>query len=81
VFDLSSSVSHKFITPSSPKKLSVLSEMNEKIATIKLHLRLSVVRDVFNLSASDNLVTPSLPILFSEFSENELKQQDTTKIE
>jgi hypothetical protein len=32
------------------------------------------VRDEFDLSASANLVSPSLPILFAVFSENEMKQ-------
>jgi hypothetical protein len=36
--------------------------------------RLSVVRDVFDFSASDNSIVPSLLILLSELSENEMKQ-------
>jgi hypothetical protein len=38
-----------------------------------LHLRLSEV-SVFVLSASDNLIAPSLPILLSVVGENEMKQ-------
>jgi hypothetical protein len=33
------------------------------------------VRDEFDLSASDNLITPSLPMALSVLSENEMKQQ------
>jgi hypothetical protein len=33
------------------------------------------VRDVFDLSASDNLVTPLVPILLSVSIENEMKQK------
>jgi hypothetical protein len=33
------------------------------------------VRDVFDLSASDNLIAPSSPILLPVLSENEMKQQ------
>jgi hypothetical protein len=35
----------------------------------------SEVRVEFDLSASDSLITPSLPILLSVSSENEMKQQ------
>jgi hypothetical protein len=35
---------------------------------------LSEVRDVFDLSASDNWIAPSLPILFTVLSEHEMKQ-------
>jgi hypothetical protein len=31
------------------------------------------VRDVFDLSASDNSITPSVPMAFAEISENENK--------
>jgi hypothetical protein len=37
--------------------------------------RWSVARDVFDLSASDNFIAPSSPMLFSVLSENEMKQQ------
>jgi hypothetical protein len=37
--------------------------------------RLSKVRDVFDLSASDNLIPPSLPISLPVLCENEMKQQ------
>jgi hypothetical protein len=37
--------------------------------------RLSAVRDVFDSSAADNLITPSSPILLSVYSENEMEQQ------
>jgi hypothetical protein len=33
------------------------------------------VRDVFDLSASNNLIAPSLPILLTVWSENKMKQQ------
>jgi hypothetical protein len=33
------------------------------------------VRDVFDLSASDNVTAPSVPILLPELNENEMKQQ------
>jgi hypothetical protein len=32
------------------------------------------VREVFDLSASDNLTAPSLPILLAVLSENEMKE-------
>jgi hypothetical protein len=38
-----------------------------------LPLRSSEARDEFDLSASDNLIAPSLPILFSVLSENDMK--------
>jgi hypothetical protein len=38
-------------------------------------LRESEVREVFDLSASDNLAAPSKPILLSVLSEKEMKQQ------
>jgi hypothetical protein len=38
-------------------------------------LRQSVVRDEFNLSASDKLIAPLLPIVFSVSRENEMKQR------
>jgi hypothetical protein len=34
--------------------------------------RQSSVIDEFDLSASDNLITPSLPMLLAELSENEM---------
>jgi hypothetical protein len=34
------------------------------------------VREEFDLSASDNLMTPSLPSLFAVLSENQMKQQN-----
>jgi hypothetical protein len=37
--------------------------------------RSSFVRDAFDLSASDNEIAASVPILVSLFSENEMKQQ------
>jgi hypothetical protein len=40
-----------------------------------LPVRLSEVSVVFDLSASDNLMTPSSPMLLSELSEHEMKQQ------
>jgi hypothetical protein len=40
-----------------------------------LQLRSSEVRDVFDLSASDNSITPSVPTLLPVLSENEMKQQ------
>jgi hypothetical protein len=39
---------------------------------------LSEVRDVFDLSASDNFIAPSSPILLSVLSENEMNQQVIT---
>jgi hypothetical protein len=36
------------------------------------------VRDEFDLSASDNLMAPSVPISFSVLSEDEMKQQCVT---
>jgi hypothetical protein len=42
-------------------------------ATSVLRLRLSEVRDVFDTSASDNLITPSLPMSLAVLSENEMK--------
>jgi hypothetical protein len=35
----------------------------------------SEARDEFDLSASNNLIAPSVPILFAVLSENEVKQQ------
>jgi hypothetical protein len=40
-----------------------------------VQLRLSSVRDVFVLSASDNLIAPSLPMSQPLLSENEMKQK------
>jgi hypothetical protein len=40
-----------------------------------LLFRASEVRDVLVLSASDTMITPSSPILFSVLSENEMKQR------
>jgi hypothetical protein len=40
-----------------------------------LQLRLSEVRDVFDLRASDNLVAPLASILFTLFHENEMKKR------
>jgi hypothetical protein len=40
--------------------------------TILLLLRFSEVRDEFDLSASDKLIPPSVPISLSELSENEI---------
>ena len=37
--------------------------------------RLSAVRDEFDLSASANLLTPSMPTLLAVLSEEEMKQQ------
>jgi hypothetical protein len=37
-------------------------------------MRISFVRDVFDWSASDNLVIPSIPILLAVSSKNEMKQ-------
>ena len=48
---------------------------NKLKASSLLPPRLREVRDVFDLSASDNLSAPSLPILFSILSENQLKNQ------
>jgi hypothetical protein len=44
-----------------------------------LQLRSSEVRDVFDLSASDNLITPSSPILCAVVSENEMKLKQYTR--
>jgi hypothetical protein len=38
------------------------------------------MREVFVLSASDNLITPSIPMLLSVLSEYEMKQQLTGEI-
>ena len=38
-------------------------------------MRSSEARHEFDLSASDNLMAPSLPILLSVLRENEMKQQ------
>jgi hypothetical protein len=43
-----------------------------------LLLRLREARDEFDLSASDNLVSPSSPISFTVLCENEMKQQVVT---
>jgi hypothetical protein len=44
--------------------------------------RASVVRDVLDWSASDNVLAPSLPIVFTVMSENEMKNKvRTAKIE
>jgi hypothetical protein len=40
-----------------------------------LQLRQREVRDEFDLSASANLMAPSLPILLPVLSENQMKQQ------
>jgi hypothetical protein len=68
-FDLSASASS--IAPSSPIKLSVLSEIT--IGQVDLLLMLIYMRDVFNLSASDNSIAPSSPILLAASSENQMK--------
>jgi hypothetical protein len=47
------------------------------VAIALLLLRSSEVRDVFPLSALDNLIAPSSPMLLSVLSENEMKQPDT----
>jgi hypothetical protein len=39
-----------------------------------LQERPSEVRNLFDFSASDNLIRPSLPILLSAFHESEIKQ-------
>jgi hypothetical protein len=49
--------------------------LNEASLLLK---RLSEVRDVFSLSASDNLIAPSSPILLPVLNENEMKQQVVT---
>jgi hypothetical protein len=46
-----------------------------------LQSKSSKVRDVFDLSASDNLIAPAVPILLSVLSENEMKKYVTTEIE
>jgi hypothetical protein len=43
-----------------------------------LLLKLSEARDVFDLSASDNLAAPSGPILLPVLSENEMNQESIT---
>jgi hypothetical protein len=50
--------------------------MNEVMSLLRL--RESDVRVVFDLSASDNLMAPSLPILLSAVSENEIKATTLT---
>jgi hypothetical protein len=44
---------------------------NEMKITTTLHSTLRRVMDVFDLSASDNLIAPSLPISLPVLSENE----------
>jgi hypothetical protein len=39
-----------------------------------LPMRISALRVEFDLSASDNLIAPSLPILLPARNENEMKQ-------
>jgi hypothetical protein len=72
VFDLSASAS--LMAPFVPISLAVLSERSKK-ATSLLQWRLSEVRHGIELSASDNLIIPSSPILLPVSSENELGQQ------
>jgi hypothetical protein len=60
--------------PSSPISLTLLHE-NEMKATNHVQSRLSEVREVFDLSASDNLMAPLVPIAFSVLSEHKMKQQ------
>jgi hypothetical protein len=70
---LNLSASDNLVAPSVPIS-SVLSE-NEHKALRVLLLRTRDVRDVFNLSASDNWIIPSLSMLLSVLSEHEMKQQ------
>jgi hypothetical protein len=58
------------MTPSVPILFSVLSENDMKAIRELLNI-VSEVRDVFNLSASDNLVAALLPIFIPVRSENE----------
>jgi hypothetical protein len=44
-------------------------------ATNSLPLRSSFVRDEFAISTSANVIAPSLPILFSVLSENEISNE------
>jgi hypothetical protein len=41
-----------------------------------LLVRSSGVRDKFDLSTADNIATPSIPMLLSVLSENEMKYED-----
>jgi hypothetical protein len=43
-----------------------------------LQLRSSEVRDAFDLSASNNLIAPSLPTLLTALSENETSNKSVT---
>jgi hypothetical protein len=61
------------MVPSSPILLTILRE-NRMKATNQVQLRLSEVRDVFVLSASDNLIAALVPIAFSVLSEHKMKQ-------
>jgi hypothetical protein len=45
-----------------------------EMAISLLQLRSSKVREIFDLSASDNMSIPSAPILLSVLSENVMKQ-------
>jgi hypothetical protein len=50
-------------------------ELYNQKRILVLLLRLSKVSDVFDLSASDNWMAPSLPILLPVLSENEMKRK------
>jgi hypothetical protein len=67
VFVLSSS------DPSLPNLFSVLSENQTKQPVCYLPLRFNEARVEFNLSASDNMLTPLLSIQLPVLSENEMK--------
>jgi hypothetical protein len=58
VFNLSASAN--LMAPSSPISLSVLSENHETKQQVLL-LRISEVKEGFDLIESDNLITPSVP--------------------
>jgi hypothetical protein len=70
------STSHNLITPSVQKLLPVSKTVSEnETKQLMLLLRLSEVRDEFDLSASHNLITFSVSILLSVFGENGTKQE------